>query len=47
MKAVIPCAVKEESLFPLTESKPTGLLPVAGKPIVKQLVKRPKTDRCR
>lgn len=38
MKAVIPCAIKEDSLFPLTESKPTGLLPVAGKAIVKHLV---------
>lgn len=38
MKAVIPCAMKEDSLFPFIESKPTGLMPVAGKPIVKHLV---------
>lgn len=38
MKAVIPCAVKEESLYPFTESKPTGLIPVMGKPIVKHLI---------
>ena len=39
MKAVIPCAEKEDSLYPLTESKPTGLLPVMGKPIVKHLIR--------
>ncbi len=38
MKAVIPCAIKEESLFPFIESKPTGLMPVANKPIVKHLI---------
>lgn len=38
MKAVIPCAIKEDSLFPFIESKPTGLMPVAGKPIVKHLI---------
>lgn len=38
MKAVIPCAVKEDSLFPFTESKPTGMLPVMGKPLVKHLI---------
>lgn len=38
MKAVIPCAMKEESLFPFTESKPTGMLPVMGKPLVKHLI---------
>lgn len=38
MKAVIPCAVKDDSLFPFIESKPTGLMPVAGKSIVKHLV---------
>lgn len=38
MKAVIPCALKEDSLFPFIESKPTGLMPVAGEPIVKHLV---------
>lgn len=38
MKAVIPCATKEDSLYPFIESKPTGLIPVAGKPIVKHLI---------
>ena len=38
MKAVIPCAVKEDSLFPFTESKPTAMLPVMGKPLVKHLI---------
>ncbi|MFT4892448.1 MAG: NDP-sugar pyrophosphorylase family protein [Candidatus Nanohaloarchaea archaeon] len=38
MKAVIPCAKKEESLYPFTESKPTGMIPVMGKPIVKHLI---------
>lgn len=38
MKAVIPCAMKEDSLYPFIESKPTGLIPIAGKPIVKHLV---------
>ncbi|MFB6245493.1 MAG: sugar phosphate nucleotidyltransferase [Candidatus Nanohaloarchaea archaeon] len=30
MKAVILCADKKEELFPFTETRPTGLLPVAG-----------------
>ncbi|MFB6145435.1 MAG: sugar phosphate nucleotidyltransferase, partial [Candidatus Nanohaloarchaea archaeon] len=38
MKAVIPCAKKEESLFPFIESKPTALMPVAGKPIIKHMI---------
>lgn len=38
MKAVIPVAKKNENLFPFSESKPTGLFPVAGKPLVKQLI---------
>jgi NDP-sugar pyrophosphorylase family protein len=38
MKAVIPCAKKEESLYPFTESRPTGMIPVMGKPIVKHLI---------
>lgn len=38
MKAVIPCAMKEDSLFPFIESKPTGLMPVAGKPIIEHLI---------
>jgi NDP-sugar pyrophosphorylase family protein len=38
MKAVIPCAKKKEALFPLSETKPTGLMKVAGEPIVKRLI---------
>lgn len=38
MKAVIPCAKKEDNLFPFIESLPTGLMPVAGKPVVKHLI---------
>ncbi|MFT4868192.1 MAG: NDP-sugar pyrophosphorylase family protein [Candidatus Nanohaloarchaea archaeon] len=38
MKAVIPCAKKEESLYPFTESRPTGMIPVMGKPIVRHLI---------
>jgi NDP-sugar pyrophosphorylase family protein len=38
MKAVIPCAKKEDNLFPFIESTPTGLMPVAGKPVVEHLV---------
>ncbi len=39
MKAVILCAAKEESLYPFTESKPTALIPVAGKPLIKHVIK--------
>lgn len=38
MKAVIPCAKKKDSLFPFIDSRPTGLLPVMGKPLVKHLI---------
>lgn len=38
MKAVIPCAMKKESMFPFSESKPTGLMPVAGRSLVEHLV---------
>lgn len=38
MKAVIPCAKKEEALYPFTESKPTGMIPVMGKPIIRHLI---------
>ncbi len=38
MKAVIPCAKKEDALFPLIETKPTGMMPVMGKPLVRRLV---------
>lgn len=39
MKAVIPCAKKKESMFPLSETKPTGLMPVGGVPIAKKLIR--------
>jgi NDP-sugar pyrophosphorylase family protein len=35
MKAIIPAAKKKDSLFPFSETKPTALMPVAGKPVVK------------
>jgi len=35
MKAVVPCAKKKEGLFPFSESKPTALMPVMGKALVK------------
>lgn len=38
MEAVILCAKKKESLFPFSETKPTGMMPIAGKPIVQHLV---------
>jgi NDP-sugar pyrophosphorylase family protein len=38
MKAVIPCAKKEDSLYPFTESKPTAMIPVMGKPIIRHLI---------
>lgn len=38
MKAVVLCAKKKENLFPFTETRPTGLIPVAGKPAVRKLV---------
>jgi len=38
MKAVVPCAKKEDALFPLIESKPTGLMPIMGSPLVRHLV---------
>lgn len=38
MKAVIPCALKEEQLFPFSETLPTGLMPVMGKPIIEHLI---------
>ncbi len=38
MKAIIPCAEKEESLYPFTESKPTALIPIAGKPLIKHII---------
>ncbi|QGA81016.1 sugar phosphate nucleotidyltransferase [Candidatus Nanohalobium constans] len=34
MKAIIPCAEKEENLFPFSETKPTALMPVMGKPLI-------------
>jgi len=38
MKAVIPCAKKKETLFPLSETKPTGLMPIAEKTIIDHLI---------
>ena len=38
LKAVIPCAKKKDDLYPFTESKPTGLIPVMGKPLVKHII---------
>lgn len=38
MKAVIPCAKKKENLFPLSETKPTGLVPVKGTAISQHLI---------
>jgi NDP-sugar pyrophosphorylase family protein len=38
MKAVIPCAKKKDQMFPFSETKPTALVPVAGKPIVRHLI---------
>lgn len=34
MKAVIPAAKKKDDMFPFSETLPTALMPVAGKPIV-------------
>ncbi|QKQ98807.1 NTP transferase domain-containing protein [Candidatus Nanohaloarchaea archaeon] len=39
MKAVIPCAKKKEGMFPFSETKPTALLPVRGKPLVQHLIR--------
>jgi NDP-sugar pyrophosphorylase family protein len=38
MKAVIPCAKKKDNLFPFTESKPTALLPISGRPLIKHVI---------
>ncbi len=38
MKAVIPCSKKEDELYPLIETKPVGMMPVKGKPLVRHLV---------
>jgi NDP-sugar pyrophosphorylase family protein len=38
MKAVIPCAKKKDQMFPFSETKPTGLVPVAGKPVVRHVI---------
>lgn len=38
MKAVIPCAKKKDSLFPLSETKPTGLMPLKGVKSVNYLI---------
>ena len=38
MKAVIPSAVEKENMFPFSETDPTGLLPVMGKPLTRHIV---------
>lgn len=38
MKAVILCAKKKDSLFPFSESKPTAMLPIMGRPLVWHLI---------
>jgi len=38
LKAVILCAAKEENLFPFSESKPTCLMPVMGKPVIEHSI---------
>lgn len=38
MKAVILAAKKKDDMFPFVDSMPTGLMPVAGKPIVRRTV---------
>lgn len=44
MKAVIPCAKKKDSLFPFSDTKPTSLMPVAGKPLVKHTIESLKEN---
>jgi len=38
MKAIVPCAKQKENLFPFIDSRPTGLMPLAGRNIVRRLV---------
>ncbi|MFP4038381.1 MAG: sugar phosphate nucleotidyltransferase [Candidatus Nanohaloarchaea archaeon] len=38
MKAVIPAARKKDDMFPFSESKPTALMPVNGKPLILQTI---------
>lgn len=38
MKAVILSAKKKDSLFPFCETKPTGMIPVGGEPLVKRMI---------
>lgn len=38
MKAVIPVAAKKETMFPLSESRPTGLMPVMDRTVVGHLI---------
>lgn len=38
MKAVILSAKKKDSLFPFCETKPTGMMPVGGEPLVKRMI---------
>jgi len=44
LKAVIPCAEKEENLFPFSESKPTALMPVMGKPLIEHNIEALKQN---
>jgi NDP-sugar pyrophosphorylase family protein len=45
MRAVIPCAKKKDNLFPFSETKPTALMPVAGKPLVKHTIEALKDNQ--
>lgn len=38
MKAVILCAKKKETLFPFSETKPTALTPIMGRPLVWHII---------
>lgn len=38
MKAVILSAKKKDNLFPFSETKPTGMMPVGGEPLVKRMI---------
>lgn len=40
MKAVVLAAKKNDSLFPYTETRPVGLIPVGGKPLVRRTVEK-------
>lgn len=38
MKAVILCAKKKEDMFPFSETRPTALMPIMGRPLVWHLI---------